>query len=156
MGNTDRHIPLCSMRRCNWQRSSSELPQLRQRSAQKEAGGGSQAVGRKGMQNLAIAAQHATDRVGPPADPHPHQRPLDIARANPVLLHQTQHQLEIPGDSGTTCPFIGVRSTSSTCHACHLHCGNNRNSMRSSFSSTVNKDGKNRVLRNGIAARANR
>ena len=51
------------------------------------------------MQNLTIAAEHTSNRIGPPTDPHSHQRALNIPNTNPVLLDQTQHQLEIPGNS---------------------------------------------------------
>jgi len=87
---------LSNMGRCTCQRTSGELPQFRQRLAKKESGGGSKPIGRKCMYNLAIAAQHTANRIGPATDPHPHQRALNVPNVNSVLLDPSKHQLEIP------------------------------------------------------------
>ena len=91
--------PLRNTGRCTCQRPSGELPQLRQRLAQEEPRRWSQAIVREGTQDLAIAAEYTANRIGPAADPHPHQRALNVPNVNSVLLDPSKHQLEITGNS---------------------------------------------------------
>lgn len=86
--------------------SAQKLPHPADQPVAEETRGHAHPVAVEGPRDLAIALNDPSDRVGSAARPHANEGPGNVPHADPVLLDEAEHQLEVACD-----PIGGVESS---------------------------------------------